>query len=137
MGDRNKPLLCPVLRHQSSCLQVVPESHQSERELHFTAAPASNPRSCLRLHRAGPPAGSQFRCRAPGSCAHSGAPPAAQICWTLGLLTAAGRPLLRRRLRKVCAWSRALHVCLAPRVPRSRGVDGGGNPDHSPSTCSL
>lgn len=37
VGERNNPLpLSPILLHQSSYLQVVPESNQWERELHFT-----------------------------------------------------------------------------------------------------
>lgn len=43
------------------------------------------------------------------------------------MLTAAGCPLLRRRLTKVCAWSRALHVALAPDThdPASGPVSAG------------
>lgn len=148
MGERNNLFQVPstLPRHLS---RAGTESNQSERELHLTLAPASNPRTCLRLrHPVQPqPTQSWFRSQTPGGRAHSERLWQRRSVPPLELLTAVRAPLLRRRLRKSSASPLGLQVPLAPKDPRVLGSastefralrgSGDGNPDCCSSTYSL
>lgn len=118
--------------HQSSCPQVVPERNQSEMELHFARF-----RHPIRRHVSDStvcPVSASWK---PVPLSRPGAPPAAPICGSLGPFTAAGRPLLRRRLRKVVASRLALRVRLVPCTHQPRLPSSGEKRRRRPVSRSL